>query len=99
MLCPYSTLIILLLPPDVVYINTQNYLPRMIHCSVCFSAIRYLEERDFDFSYWPVDGQQGPSRSWRAEETYGLLNTSWNGWAFRPLLEALRAIAPPRGSD
>ncbi|KAF8059377.1 hypothetical protein HT031_005182 [Scenedesmus sp. PABB004] len=53
---------------------------------------RYIKERSLDWAYWPLDGQQGPSRAWRAEETYGLLNTTWNGWASAALLAELQAL-------
>ena len=54
---------------------------------------RYIKERDLDWSYWPLDGQQGPSRTLGADESYGLLNATWDGWAYPPLLEQLRALA------
>jgi len=54
--------------------------------------ISYIKERDLDWSYWPLDGQQGPSRTLGAEETYGLLNTAWNGYAYKPLLEQLWSL-------
>jgi hypothetical protein len=52
----------------------------------------YIKERDLDWCYWPLDGQQGPSRQQGLEEIYGLLNTTWNGWAYPPLMEQLRSI-------
>lgn len=55
-------------------------------------APRYLKERDLDWSYWTLDGQQGPSRSLRAEESYGLLDASWSRPAFGPLVDALRGL-------
>jgi hypothetical protein len=39
-----------------------------------------------------LDGQQGPSRSQGAEEPYGLLDTNWSGYAYKPLLDDLRSI-------
>ncbi|KAI8465570.1 MAG: glycoside hydrolase superfamily [Monoraphidium minutum] len=56
------------------------------------ALMRYIKERDLDWSYWPLDGQQGPSRQKGALETYGLLNTTWDGWAYPPLMEQLWAI-------
>jgi len=42
-----------------------------------------------DWCYWPLDGQQGPSRQQGQEETYGILSTSWSGYAYQPLLDSL----------
>eukprot|EP00775_Hariotina_reticulata_P004022 gene4022-4270_t len=53
---------------------------------------QYLQERDLDWAYWPLDGQMGPSREWKGEETYGILNTTWSGFAYQPLLDVLRTI-------
>jgi hypothetical protein len=53
---------------------------------------RYLKERDLDWAYWPLDGQKGPSREWKEEETYGILNTTWSGFAYQPLLDVLKTI-------
>lgn len=100
----------------------------------------YIKERDLDFAYWPLDGQQGPSRQLvrvrarcvsacvcppacrhafpdilyslaalhhtlthnptctthspkqGAEETYGLLNATWDGWANAELVRQLQAL-------
>lgn len=58
-----------------------------------FQAIsRYIRERDLGWAYWPLDGQQGPSRTQGAVETYGLLNTTWDGWTFQPLIDHLRKL-------
>jgi hypothetical protein len=53
---------------------------------------RYIKERDLDWGYWPLDGQQGPSRELKKEESYGLLNEGWDGFAYPPLIEALRGL-------
>lgn len=53
---------------------------------------RYIRERDLDWAYWPLDGQQGPSRQRGAVEGYGLLNATWDGWAYPPLLAELQAL-------
>jgi hypothetical protein len=57
-------------------------------CHCC----RYIRENSLDWAYWPLDGQQGPSRKQGEVETYGLLNASWNGWAYTPLLAELQAL-------
>lgn len=61
-------------------------------CSCLCCVHSYLKDRDLDWGYWPLDGQQGPSRAQGSEETYGLLNTTWDGWAYLPLLQQLQAI-------
>jgi hypothetical protein len=50
---------------------------------------RYIRERDLDWSYWPLDGTQGPSRQQGQEEAYGLLNATWDGFAYQPLIDQL----------
>lgn len=52
----------------------------------------FIRERDLDWSWWPLDGQQGPSRDVGAVETYGLLNTTWDGVAYPPLIDVLRTL-------
>lgn len=56
------------------------------------ATYRYLQERDLDWAYWPLDGQMGPSREWKGEETYGILNTTWSGFAYQPLLDVLKTV-------
>jgi hypothetical protein len=56
---------------------------------------RYIRELELDWSYWPLDGQKGPSRTQGAEETYGLLNTAWNGFAYKPLIDQLALLGTP----
>jgi hypothetical protein len=58
-------------------------------CALC----RYIREHQLDWGYWPLDGQQGPSRKQGEVESYGLLNASWNGWAYPPLIAELAALA------
>jgi hypothetical protein len=53
---------------------------------------RYIRERDLDWAYWPLDRQQGPSRTQGAEETYGLLNTTWDGFSYQPLIDHKKAL-------
>jgi hypothetical protein len=45
-----------------------------------------------DYAYWPLDGQQGPNRELYGLETYGLLNTTWNGLAFKPMVDHLKTL-------
>lgn len=52
----------------------------------------YLKERDLDWSYWLLDGQQGASRILGREEPFGVLNASWDGWAYPPLLQQLQSL-------
>lgn len=67
-------------------------LPHTHPTALIDTTSRYIQERDLDWSYWPLDGQQGPSRKQGAVETYGLLNATWDGWAYPPLLEQLQAL-------
>uniref|UniRef100_A0A383WF09 Glycoside hydrolase family 5 domain-containing protein n=1 Tax=Tetradesmus obliquus TaxID=3088 RepID=A0A383WF09_TETOB len=56
------------------------------------AVTRYIRDNSLDWAYWPLDGQQGPSRKQGEVETYGLLNPSWNGWAYAPLVAELAAL-------
>lgn len=64
------------------------------------SFIAYLQQTDFDWSYWTLNGTEatGASRSYGSEETYGILNTSWTAPA-QPegpaLLTMLQSIRQP----
>lgn len=53
---------------------------------------RYIRERDLDWAWWSLDGEQGPSRQLKGLETYGLLNTRWNGPAYQPLVDHLKSL-------
>ena len=53
---------------------------------------RYIRERDLDWAWWSLDGEQGPSRQLKGLETYGLLNTTWNGPAYPPLIDHLKSL-------
>ncbi|AKT42363.1 uncharacterized protein CMC5_065890 [Chondromyces crocatus] len=62
-----------------------------------FSSIRqYLIEADIDWAYWALNGTQarGTGRTFGAEETYGVLDTSWSAPASAALHGALEAIIP-----
>jgi endoglucanase len=60
---------------------------------------RYLEYHNVNWSYWAVngtesDGLAGQGRTYGNPETYGVLNTGWNGAASASLLSALQGIGP-----
>jgi len=58
---------------------------------------QYLQQHDADWSYWALNGTEarGDTRTLGAEETYGILNTSWTGSASPDLLNALQAVTAP----
>lgn len=68
-----------------------NFVTHHALCCCCCRC-RFIKERDLDWSYWPLDGQQGPSRKQGVVESYGLLNKTWNGWAYTPLLQQLQEL-------
>jgi endoglucanase len=60
---------------------------------------RYLDYHNVNWSYWAVngtesDGLAGQGRTYGAPETYGILNTSWDGAANADLLSTLQGIGP-----
>ena len=62
-----------------------------------FSALRtYLTEADIDWAYWSVNGTQarGTSRTFGAEDTYGILDATWKAPASKALLSSLQALQP-----
>jgi endoglucanase len=65
---------------------------------VWFSAVtRYLGYHDLNWSYWPINGTQsdglpGQGRTYGATETYGILNTQWDGPSLPALLSSLQSI-------
>lgn len=61
----------------------------LLHCPPWY---RYLRQRDLDWSWWGLDGQQGPSREVKGLDNYGLLNPTWNGPAFHPLIDHLKSL-------
>jgi len=80
--------------------------------STCFEgffeyAIEYFQNYDYDTSYWPWDGTQstGTTRVFGSVETYGIMNTTWNGPSNTQLLNYLQSIqsitqgSPNGGSD
>jgi len=60
-------------------------------------VIEYFMNYDYDFSYWPWDGTQstGTTRVFGSVETYGIMNTTWNGPASTQLLGYLQSIQQP----
>lgn len=62
----------------------------------CFTE--YLAEKDLDWAYWPLNGTQGPgySRTDGAEESYGVLDLTWNVEASADHLAQLQALMRPK---
>src|SRR2546423_1082077 len=56
----------------------------------------YLYEADIDWGYWALNGTQatGTTRTFGAEETYGVLDTQWKGGALPQLTGALQSLQP-----
>jgi endoglucanase len=54
----------------------------------------WLGDNDVDWTYWAINGTEstGSGRTYDAQETYGVLNTSWNGSDSSALTSALKAI-------
>jgi endoglucanase len=62
-----------------------------------FAGIReYLSEADIDWAYWPLNGTEarGQGRTYGAEETYGVLDVTWQKPALPSLQAALAALQP-----
>ncbi len=59
----------------------------------------YLQAHSVDWSYWSINGTQstGNGRTYGAAESYGILNTSWNGSALTALTSALQQLASSGG--
>jgi endoglucanase len=55
----------------------------------------FLGRYDLSWGYWPLNGTQstGSGRTWNAPETYGVLNTRWNGVASPELLARLQQVS------
>jgi endoglucanase len=62
----------------------------------CRSFRAYLSAGDVDWCYWALNGTQsrGATRTFGAEETFGVLDRDWKAPALRQHLDALRAIQP-----
>ena len=54
----------------------------------------FLANYRVSWSYWALNGTQstGAGRTWNAPETYGILNTGWDGPSSIPLLTRLQQI-------
>ena len=57
---------------------------------------QYLTEADIDWAYWAWNGTQarGTSRTYGEEETYGVLDSTWQQPALPALQAALAALQP-----
>jgi len=84
------------LPLWVGEMGTCNYDPSCYENFWSY-AIQYLAINDVDFSYWPWDGTQstGTTRTFNATETWGLMNSTWNGVASTRLMSDLQSIQKP----
>lgn len=69
-----------------------SHTGRVSHFILFRACCSYIRERDLDWAWWQIDGQQGPSRTLKDTETYGLLNTTWNGPVFLPLVAHLKSL-------
>ena len=60
--------------------------------------IRFLQESDLDWCYWPLNGTQlsGHTRKFGEPEDYGLLNLAYDGPASPEMLRLLRSVQPQR---
>jgi len=54
----------------------------------------FIQEYGIDWDYWAVNGTEatGSGRTYGAAETYGVLNTSWNGSANAALTQRLQGM-------
>lgn len=54
----------------------------------------FLEQYKVGWAYWPLNGTQttGAGRTWGAPESYGVLNTQWNGVASPELIQRLQQL-------
>ncbi len=62
-----------------------------------YAAFRsYLYGADIDWCYWALNGTQsrGATRTFGAEETFGVLDKDWKAPALRRHLDALRSLQP-----
>jgi len=61
----------------------------------------YIQTQSLDWCYWAVNGSEstGSSRSWGSAETYGILNTSWNGSAMNSLTASLQQLIQAVGGS
>jgi endoglucanase len=57
---------------------------------------QYLTDDDLDWSYWAINGTQGSGygRTFGAEETFGVLDTTWDAPASTDFLANLQALVP-----
>jgi endoglucanase len=59
---------------------------------------QYISDNDLDWAVWALNGTQGSgySRTFGAQETFGVLNIEWNGAATDSFLSDLQAMMPAR---
>jgi hypothetical protein len=59
----------------------------------------WLQNYSLDWTYWAINGTEstGSGRTYGAQETYGVLNTSWNGSDFAPLTSSLQTLQTTGG--
>jgi endoglucanase len=58
---------------------------------------QYVREKDVDWAYWALNGTEGRgySRTFGAEEQFGMLNVDWNGPASAGHLDSLQTLPRP----
>ena len=61
----------------------------------------YFKQNGIDWTYWAVNGTQstGSGRTYGAAESYGVLNSSWNGGANGALTARLQSMIPGAQAD
>ncbi|MHB1856456.1 MAG: glycoside hydrolase family 5 protein [Acidobacteriaceae bacterium] len=61
----------------------------------------YIQTYSLDWSYWSINGTEstGTGRTYGAQETYGVLNSSWNGSALSALTTKLQELVVYPGSS
>ncbi len=57
-------------------------------------ATEWFQQYGVDWSYWAINGTEstGSTRTYGAAETYGILNTSWDGSALTALTSSLQSL-------
>ncbi len=57
-------------------------------------ATEWIQQYGIDWSYWAINGTEstGSGRTYGSQETYGILNTSWNGSDLATLTSSLQNL-------